>query len=385
MEFVYIFLIIFTITFVLKMVFLKPALLIAPLLIGAMIYFKDEMNAEIFFMGIVLILATAIAPFSSDFGRSATKRNNRPGKLKPVLKLINSPDGEHYIETDWKETFIVIEKAVKIKDYDFARKWLQKFAQESIRTEVPQEVRDKFKILMAEFAKQDPLYLEILPEILPLIENDPGIMQTAIYPKLPEYSQENIRYVLYFAQELGELTRLKKGRSYQLFGPNKITLVLPGEQIGQTIATHTIFFSKNLIDERIAALHREATTHKKFNWGAGVACLQEASDLMRRHGGNYVIDRWTRLPVFLQQAGRYEDAIKEFKRLLKEVETRVKNDAFEGTSPETIEKYIHLNYFHIYDKMRMVSKRQKDLDQAAKYAILAKKHSDLFEGLKTAP
>jgi hypothetical protein len=84
---------------------------------------------------------------------------------------------------------------------------------------------------------------------------------------------------------------------------------------------------------------------------------------MCQRGGNYVSDRWTRLPVFLQQAGRFEEAMQEFNRLLSEVGARVKNEFPDSATPEMIEKYIQLNQDKIYDKMQMVRNRQKRLDK----------------------
>lgn len=308
------------------------------------------------------------------------KKKKAASKRKPVLQTYKADDGVG-IEIDWPSTFLEIELAIKKGDYDFARTWLQKFSYTTVDKDVPQSVRDRFKTLMTAFAKQDPLYQSLIGKIQPLVEAQPGILQTALYPHFPEFPEEQIRYVLYFAHELGDLNRLKKGRSYQVFGPTRETVIRKAEPIGNSGLTATMSITKNPIDERIAALHREATQHKGDDWNAAIACLQEASDLMRRHGGYYGFDRWTRLPVFLQQAGRFDEAMREFERLLSEVEDRVKNEGSDRSTPASIQKYIHLNYQQIYDKMRMVCKRQKLLDKAAEYQALTEKHARLYEEL----
>lgn len=304
---------------------------------------------------------------------------DKPTPIK--INQLQTEQTEYQLSIDWESTFLQIELAVKQGDYEFARIWLQKFAYNSVNKDVPQFVRDRFKSLMSAFAKQDPLYRRLISEIKPIIEAQPGVLQSSLYPLLPEFNEEQIRYVLYFAHELGDLNRLKKGRSYQIFGPTPKTLIQPGEKIGATIATSNIVITKNPIDERIAALHREATQHKDSDWDAAVECLQEANDLMRRHGGIYDIERWLRLPVFLQQAGRFQEAMQVFRQLLDDVEPRVKAE-FSHTSPTTIEKYIHLNYKKIYDKMRMACKREKRPKDATQFGALSVLHDEQAKALQ---
>jgi tetratricopeptide (TPR) repeat protein len=129
-------------------------------------------------------------------------------------------------------------------------------------------------------------------------------------------------------------------------------------------------------------LHREATTHKKVNWDAAVACLQEAANLMRQHDSPHIIESWTRLPVFLQQAGRYDEAIQEFERLLSEVKPRVaKEMALSRSSPSVVKGFTHLSYSKIYDKMRLASQRQKLPNKAHEYQHLSEQHKLVYEEL----
>lgn len=146
--------------------------------------------------------------------------------------------------------------------------------------------------------------------------------------------------------------------------------------------SYSIQVYKSPTSERIAALHREATTHKDMNWPAAVTCLQEAVSLMREHPGNYVLDRWTRLPVFLQQAGRFEEAMQEFEKLLSEVEGRVKQEGPDSASAAWLEYMVNLNNQKIYDKIRMVCKREKRRDDAARYGALSKQYAERYFELR---
>lgn len=103
---------------------------------------------------------------------------------------------------------------------------------------------------------------------------------------------------------------------------------------------------------------------------------------MREYPGHYVIDRWIRLPVFLQQAGRFDEAMQEFEKLLKEVQGRVRQETLENATENWISYQEHINYQKIYDKMRMVCKREKWADEVKKYASLATRHAEEVERLR---
>lgn len=145
---------------------------------------------------------------------------------------------------------------------------------------------------------------------------------------------------------------------------------------GASIAKTHIIIQKHPIDERIAALHREATQHKKINWPKAVTCLQEAADLMRRHRNVHTLASWLRLPVFLQHAGRFTEAEKEFERLLKETPARIKRESRPDASANWIEYRTHLELQHIYDKMRLVYKRENRESEATQYAAMSEEHGE---------
>lgn len=314
-------------------------------------------------------------------GANGASLSQRSSLMQPVMQAAaHTGTDEIVLEIDWPSTFLEIERAIHQGNYDFARTWLQKFAYTTVDQEVPQLVRDRFKQLMIVFARQDPLYQSIMAAILPIVTAQPGMLQTAIYAQLPSYNQEQIRYVLYFAHELGDLTRVKKGRSYQLFGSTQSTILSPGERMGQTILSTSVKISRNPVHDRIAALSREATTHKDVNWDAGVACLQEAAHLMR-NSDYYDMDKMLRLPVFLQHAGRFEEAMQEFERLLAEAKSIAQKEMANTDLPTAAKRHTHLYYFHIYDKMHMVCKRQKLKDKAEEYRALSEKHKLVHEEL----
>ena len=127
-------------------------------------------------------------------------------------------------------------------------------------------------------------------------------------------------------------------------------------------------------EQKIAALHKEATSYKKMDLEKAISLLQEASDLMRKDDAGYLIEQWMRLPLYLQEAGRFDEAMREFERLLEEVRPRAEKELGQYFGQTYIECRVHLHNFKIYDKMRLVCKREKLVDKAKEYQRLFEKH-----------
>jgi len=109
-----------------------------------------------------------------------------------------------------------IVQAWKCGDYDWARQQLQQIAYSMVGQSVSDEVRAEFTQLIVEFANEDPLYNQVMERVLPLVRDNPGMLQSQIYKGQPDHIKEQMRYVLYFANELGHIRRIQKGNSYQL-------------------------------------------------------------------------------------------------------------------------------------------------------------------------
>lgn len=79
-----------------------------------------------------------------------------------------------------------------------------------------------------EFVRRDPIFEKILSLLLPIIQTNPGILQSdiakqaesmewaALYNYNRPVAREDIYYALYFADKFSRITRTKKGRSYGL-------------------------------------------------------------------------------------------------------------------------------------------------------------------------
>jgi hypothetical protein len=121
-------------------------------------------------------------------------------------------------------------------NYDVARALLQKAAYGMVGAGVNEEDNARFKTLMTTFALDDPLYREVMAKLKPIVLAQPGILQSSVYARLPEYDQETVRYVAYFGHEIGDIHRRKKGRSYELLPPGRVIDILGSEMKGNAMA-----------------------------------------------------------------------------------------------------------------------------------------------------
>jgi hypothetical protein len=105
-----------------------------------------------------------------------------------------------------------VQSCINRGDWDSARAALQRLAYSKV--DVPAEEKAAFTEYMKDFASIDPLYRTVMDKALPLIIASPGMKQTQFYPQFPAIPAETIRYVFYYADQLGEIVRQKKGNTY---------------------------------------------------------------------------------------------------------------------------------------------------------------------------
>lgn len=113
-----------------------------------------------------------------------------------------------------------VRRQMKLNQWDEARRLLQKVAYGMVDAK-PNE-KAAFTELMKEFAIHDPLFSAVLRIVMPLVREQPGLLQSGIYKHLPGIGQEEARYALYFGEQLGLLRRVKKGNSYRLYEPGAV-------------------------------------------------------------------------------------------------------------------------------------------------------------------
>jgi tetratricopeptide (TPR) repeat protein len=123
----------------------------------------------------------------------------------------------------------------------------------------------------------------------------------------------------------------------------------------------------------ISTLHKNATAYKNAgDIENAISLLYQAKLLANQNPISCPIDSWLRLPLFLQQAGRFNEAMAEFNDLLENPPiTREKDSPLE---PLVLEMLTHADMCAIYDKMRLACDRENRFKESEQYEKLSKKH-----------
>lgn len=126
-------------------------------------------------------------------------------------------------------------------------------------------------------------------------------------------------------------------------------------------------------NQEFSALNRQATVASgERDWGTAVELLKQAKAL---HGDLY---QDTRLALYLQHAGRFNEAMKEFEWLLKHVEIQVLADlAHQANATEAarLSWAAHLREV-IHDKARLACEREGRTELAKEHMRLYEKYED---------
>lgn len=180
---------------------------------------------------VVSILIITFNPWRRDdkSEKAANPPDSRPGVPPPASLPPREITIHIHIEKQRPPpagaSFDDIRSAVDDGDFDYARMALQRIAYGSPSWNAQQ--KDEFTSIMKSFCAVDPLFKAVTAKLLPLIEMQPGIKQTALYPMFPDLDVETVRYVAYFADQMNLLERRKKGNTYTLHAIGPVVADVP--------------------------------------------------------------------------------------------------------------------------------------------------------------
>jgi hypothetical protein len=124
----------------------------------------------------------------------------------------------------------------------------------------------------------------------------------------------------------------------------------------------TLSVKYNKCDELEGKLLKEATEKKDSgNIDEAIDLLHKAYKEISKSNIIYPVDTFLRLPLYLQQANKPDEAWKEFDNLLKNGYHNQMSITFLIKSDES----------KIYDKMRLFLQREKRMDEAVAYGLLS--------------
>lgn len=107
---------------------------------------------------------------------------------------------------------------------------------------------------------------------------------------------------------------------------------------------------------------REATAKKKAgDMDGAIESLRDAYKVISKTSINYTIDPYLRLPLYLQQAGKNDEAWSEFNRLIAEG----------YPNQMKIRELIPMDHSAIYDKMRLFLQREHKARESVKFGVFS--------------
>ncbi|MEO1211512.1 MAG: hypothetical protein AAFX78_18520 [Cyanobacteria bacterium J06638_20] len=134
-----------------------------------------------------------------------------------------------------------------------------------------------------------------------------------------------------------------------------------------------------VMNPRAAALTKLATQFKQQgDMDGAIAALEAAETAMAEGKTTYGVDTYCKLPLYLQQAGRGEEATQKLIALLEKYPPswgkKLRRDRV-GMFNSSIEKQRSI----IYDKLRLVLQRDAKFQEAIPYAVLAETYSQRID------
>lgn len=130
-------------------------------------------------------------------------------------------------------------------------------------------------------------------------------------------------------------------------------------------------------EERSSELLKVATRKKdEKDIEGAISCLEEAYMLMAQSTISYPIETFLRLPLYLQQAGRYAESVEEFEKLLTNTSAKIAKE-FSHISSKRQNGLAAMERAIIFDKMRLAAQREKQFTYAAYYQVISLANSSV--------
>ncbi|WP_017300139.1 hypothetical protein [Nodosilinea nodulosa] len=130
---------------------------------------------------------------------------------------------------------------------------------------------------------------------------------------------------------------------------------------------------------RANALLKEATRLKsQGNMHSAIKMLEAANIAISEGETQYTVDTFVKLPLYLQQAGRGQEAIEKLIKLL-DLYSPCWGKPLRRDNVGMIQSHIEKQRAIVYDKLRLVLQREQRYEEAIPYALLADTYSDRID------
>lgn len=147
-----------------------------------------------------------------------------------------------------------------------------------------------------------------------------------------------------------------------------------------TLTFSVVFGKKTDSEQKISALGKQATQYSgDNNLDAAILCLEQMWELIYE-SKSYYAQSLVRLPKFLQQAGRFHDAKRRFEELITLAPIAAQKYGKDHDFSELYIPSLEHHFLHdVYDAMRIVYKREKQIECSNKYKALAQEHLSMAQ------
>lgn len=146
--------------------------------------------------------------------RIAAVHPNLASKLRAKASGI-----ETGIEIDdyWQHQLETVRRHWLIMDFEQARADLRDIAYRMREENALAEDKAAYSRLLVEFMRADPYYTGVMDVVLPIIKSRPGVIQATLARGLPQFDIDRYRHAMYYGEIIGDIKRVKQGRSYGLY------------------------------------------------------------------------------------------------------------------------------------------------------------------------
>lgn len=183
--------------------------------------FIEYMSDSYIFAGVVAVVITVIIFFLEDNNKTKKVLNDTSSdETQSVIPSDQWFRSQGWVLGDWFNHDNLSRAYLQLKGVDHSRVLFQKVAYEITKAHYPTAQKEWFKSLMAKFVMSDYFYTQSIDNIKNAVKDKPGLLQSSIYKNRTAREKENARYVLYFADYLGDIKREKSGNSYRLYPAN---------------------------------------------------------------------------------------------------------------------------------------------------------------------
>lgn len=117
----------------------------------------------------------------------------------------------------WQRQFDKVQRYWLRQDFEAARDELRAVGYRMREESALPEAGAVYSDLLSRLMHADPYYSEVMAVVLPIVKSTPGVIQAMLVKSFPEFDAARFRHAMYYGEVIGDIKRIKQGRSYGLY------------------------------------------------------------------------------------------------------------------------------------------------------------------------